>query len=102
MFDTVLRLATVSSGVSSEQSAEPEGGPGAFMRALNVPRNARLGFAFGLVFTVAVYVFFVVIPGAIRSPLWYLALAFVLFVGVGGLATTVLTLMSAYRLSRRL
>jgi len=102
MFDTVLRFAIVPVSVSREQSAEQEGGPGAFMQALNVPRNARLGFAFGLLFTVAVYLFFVVMPGAIRSPLWYLALAFVLFVGVGGLATTALTLVSAYRLSRQL
>jgi len=71
------------------------------LAALNVPRNARWGFAFGTGVTLAVFAFFVVAPGAVvRSPLWYGVLAFVLAVGLGGLATVALTAASAYRLSR--
>ena len=81
---------------------EQPGGRAALVEALEVPRNARRGFAFGLLFTVAVFVFFVVLPGTYRSPLFYVGLGFVLAVAVGGLATTVLTAITAYRLSREL
>lgn len=77
-------------------------GTAAFLAALRVRRNATLGFALGTLFAVAVFVFFVALPGSRRSPLLYVALAFVLAVGVGLLLTTVFTLGSAYRLARRL
>jgi hypothetical protein len=79
-----------------------ESGPQAFMRTLKVPRNAKLGLAVGVVFTVAVFVVFVVIPGTYRSPLWYVALGFVLAVSVGGFVAFLLTMVRAYRLSRDL
>ena len=88
--------------MSADADADRPSGKAAFVEALEVPRNARLGFGFGLVFTIAVFVFFVVIPGTNRSQVYYLALAFVLAVGVGGIATTVLTARTAYRLSKEL
>jgi uncharacterized YccA/Bax inhibitor family protein len=81
------------------------GGPGgraALVRALDVRRNARRGFGFALAFTLAVFAFFVVVPGTARPTPWYLALAFVLAAALGGLATAVLTAHSAYRLSKDL
>lgn len=82
----------------SERS-EPSGRV-AFARALNVRRNAIAGFGFALAVTGGVFGFFVVIPGVSRSPAYYVALAFVLALSLGGLATTVLTLFSAIRLAR--
>lgn len=82
----------------SERS-EPSG-RAALVRALNVRRNARWGFAIGVLVTVVVFGFFVVIPGTYRSPALYVALGFVLAVSLGGLATAVLTLFSAVRLAR--
>jgi len=74
----------------------------AFMQALRVSRNARVGMAVGVAFTLVVFVFFVVIPGTFRSPLWYLGLAGVLALSVGGLVAFLLTLARAIRLSRQL
>jgi len=80
----------------------PESGRAAFVSALRVRRNARWGVAVGLCFTVAVFVFFVVVPGAQRSPLWYIALGFVLVLSTAGLVAFLLTVVRAIRLSRRL
>lgn len=79
---------------------QSESGPAALIEALNVPTHAKRGFLAAAVLTVAVFVFFVVIPGAQRSPLLYATLAFVLFVSLGGLITAVLaagTLISELR-----
>jgi hypothetical protein len=92
----------VSDQTGAGAGADGTSGKAALLEALDVPRNARRGFAFGFVVTLAVFVFFVVVPGTTRSPLYYVALAFVLAAGLGGLATTVLTVRSAYRLSREL
>lgn len=81
------------------ESNEPSG-RAALVRALNVQRNAKIGFAFGVLVSIAVFVFFVVIPGTYRSVLLYVALSFVLAVSLGGLATAVLTMGSAVRLAR--
>ena len=81
---------------------DAESGPAAFMQALAVPRNGKIGVAVGLLFAVVVFVFFVVIPGSYRSLLWYLALGFVLAVSTAGLVAFVLTLARAIRLSRDL
>lgn len=98
--DAILSVPALPPRVSAD--ADRASGKTAFVEALEVPRNARRGFGFGLVFTVAVFVFFVVIPGTNRSELYYLALAFVLAVGIGGIATAVLTMRTAYRLSKEL
>jgi len=87
---------------SATDADDPTSGKAALVEALDVVPNARRGFAFGVVVTVAIFVFFVVIPGVSRSPLYYVALAVVLASGLGGLATAVLTLRSAYRLSHDL
>lgn len=87
-------LPTVSEGT------EPSG-RAAFVRALNVRRNTRVGFAFGTLVAVAVFVFFVVIPGTYRSAALYVALGFVLAISLGGLVTALLTLVSAVRLARQ-
>ena len=77
-------------------------GPAAFMQALRVVRNAKVGAVVGVGFTLAVFVFFVVIPGTYRSPLWYVGLAAVLALSVAGLVAFCLTLARAIRLSRQL
>ncbi|MFB6308687.1 MAG: hypothetical protein ABEH35_05085 [Haloarculaceae archaeon] len=76
-----------------------QSGRAALLEALEVRRNARRGVVFGVVFAVAVFVFFVVVPGA-RSPLLYAALAFVLAASVAGLATAGLVAARAVRLLR--
>ena len=71
-----------------------------FAAALNVRRNAVRGFAFSLLFTAAVLTLFVFVPGTRRPTVYYLGLGFVLVAALGALATTVLTLLSAYSLVR--
>jgi hypothetical protein len=83
-------------------SQDPPERPGTarFAAALGVRRNAAVGFALG----VAVAAFFTY--GAITGPAdaysdaAYVALGFVLAVGVGLLATLLLTAGSAVRLAR--
>lgn len=77
-------------------------GPAAFMQALRVRRNALWGLAVGVAVTLVVFVLFVVLPGTLRSPLWYVGLAFVLALSTGGLVAALLTLVRAIRLSRSL
>jgi len=71
-----------------------------FLAALNVRRNAVRGFSFGLLVTAGVMALFVFLPGTRRATPYYLALGFVLALSLGALATTVLTLLSAYRLAK--
>ena len=80
--------------------SQPESGPGALIEALNVPGHARRGFVTAAIVTVTVFVFFITIPDAQRSPLLYITLSFVLFVSLGGLLTAVFTVVSAVRLAR--
>ena len=71
------------------------------VEALEVRRNATVGLVVGLLTAVAVYGFFVVLPRAtVRSQLYYVALAFVLALTVGALATTLLVVRTAVRLAR--
>ncbi|WP_434737249.1 DUF7536 family protein [Haloarcula montana] len=79
---------------------EQPSGRAAMVQALNVPRNAKLGFGFALVVTGLVFATFV-LPGTGRPAYLYLALAFVLAMSLGGLTTAVLTIGSAVRLARR-
>lgn len=74
----------------------------AFLQALRVRRNAGVGVAVGVTVTVAVFVLFVVVPGTVRSPLWYVGLAFVLATSTAALVAALLTLARAVRLSRHL
>ncbi|WP_266079464.1 DUF7536 family protein [Haladaptatus caseinilyticus] len=76
------------------------------IEALNVRRNAMVGFALSIVFTVLVYFYRVVfigeVPGQAGTPVAFLALGFVLAITLGALFTTLLTLLSARRLARDL
>lgn len=69
------------------------------LRTLEVRRNAKRGFAVGTIIAVAVYVFFVVIPGANHSPLLYATLGFVLAFSFGGLVTAVFVARTAMRVA---
>ena len=81
----------------------PERPPTAqFLESLEVKRNAMIGIAVGALFTLLVYVFFVVIPGGTQATSYYVALAFVLAVTTAGTVALVLTVYSAIRLSRSL
>jgi fucose permease len=95
---------SVAGAKASSGDTRPDrpGGAAALIEALNVRRNAVRGFVFGFVFTVAVFTFFVVVPGVSRSPVYYVALAFVLATGLGALVTAALVLWDAYRLSKTL
>ncbi|XVH30331.1 DUF7536 family protein [Haloferacaceae archaeon DSL9] len=97
-------------GVSDET---PERPPTAMLvRALNVRRNATVGLAVGALLAVAAYLFRVLelfgpFAGTREYPIlgpegWFLILAFVLAVSTAGLVTIVLTIGSAYRLSKEL
>lgn len=93
--DGVFCLPALPTGVSeSEQS-----GAAAMVAALNVVRNAKVGFGLALVTTGAILVVFVA-PGTTRPAYLYGALAFVLAVSLGGLLTAVFTVVSAVRLAR--
>lgn len=83
-----------------DSDPEPEHPRVAFVRALNVARNAKVGFALGALFAAVVFVRFVYLPDRRHSPVLWLMLAFVLAVGTGLLLTVAFTLGSAYRLAR--
>lgn len=98
-FGTDAPIIAPAQSADVSERTEPSG-RAAFVRALNVRRNAKWGFAISLVVTLAVFGFFVVVPGTYRSPALYVALGFVLAVSLGGLTTAVFTLFSAIRLAR--
>lgn len=70
--------------------------------ALGVRRCARRGFAVGAAVALAVFVFFVLIPGTTRPMSLYAGLAVVLGVSTGMLATILLVAWRAGRLVRTL
>ena len=73
------------------------------VEALKVRQNAKRGFLVGILFAVAVYVYFVAVPGTqVWPPVFYLGLAFVVAVTTGLLVTTLLTALSARHLAKNL
>lgn len=82
----------------------------AFMRALRVPRNAKVGAVVGLLLAVAAYVVRVAellgpFRGTQRYPVigvegWFLVLAFVLATSTALLVAALLTTVRAVRLAR--
>jgi fucose permease len=91
----------------------PERPPsGGLVQALSVPRNAKVGLAAGLLLAVGAYLVRVLelfgpFAGSREYPVfgpegWFLMLAFVLATATALLVTALLTLVSAYRLTRRL
>lgn len=92
---------TVDESVTAERS-----GTAAFLDALRVARNAKIGVAVGVVFGALMYVVRVFelrgpAPDGVGGPVLFLALAFVLAFGTAVLVTIVLTSVSAYRAVQR-
>lgn len=83
------------------QTEPPERPRANFVQALSVPRNAKVGFGVGAL--LAGFLLYGVVEGppGQYSVAYYVALAFVLAIGVGLLVTFLLTLGSAYRLAKR-
>ncbi|MCU4973703.1 hypothetical protein OB955_13260 [Halobacteria archaeon AArc-m2/3/4] len=82
---------------------DPERPPTAHvLEALEVKRNAAIGLGTGVAFAVILFVLFVV-PGPTRAePIYYVGLAFVAAVTIGGSIAVLLTIRSAVKLSREL
>ena len=95
--------------------ADDSPGPARLIEALDVARNARIGFGVGLVLAALMYAYRVAelggpvtvnssaAPNATappESPALFLMLAFVLAVSAGALVTALLTVGSAVRLAR--
>ncbi len=79
------------------------GGRAALVEALHVRQNLKRGVAAGVAFTAAIFLFFIVLaPTTVRSPLYYIALAFVLAMASSGLAAALLVMVRAYRLTKEL
>ncbi|WP_336036082.1 DUF7536 family protein [Halobacterium yunchengense] len=98
MSESSGRPADGAADASSDRS-----GVDALVAALDVPRQARRGFLVGLLAAAGTYYFFVVASGGSPYSTPYLvALALVLAFTTGLLATLVLTVVAAYRLSRDL
>ncbi|SIR56990.1 hypothetical protein SAMN05421858_2874 [Haladaptatus litoreus] len=76
------------------------------IEALNLRRNAIIGFALSALFTTLVYAYRVVFIGEVQgqagTPVSFLALAVVLALTLGALITAVLTFVSARNLARDL
>jgi hypothetical protein len=79
------------------------GGRAALVEALHVRQNLKRGVVVGVAFTAAIFLFFVVLaPGTVRSPVYYVALAFVLAMTSSMLAAALLVMQRAYKLTRDL
>ena len=79
------------------------GGRAALVEALHVRQNLKRGMGVGIAFTAAIFLFFVVLaPNTVRSPVYYVALAFVLALTSSGLAAALLVMHRAYRLTKEL
>jgi hypothetical protein len=91
-------------GTPGQHPAMPERpGVDRLIEALGVRRQAIRGFGAAFVLAAAVFALFVLAPAETARPApLYLALAFVLWVTVGALATAVLVAGAAYKLSREL
>lgn len=70
--------------------------------ALNVRRNAAIGFGLGILFTLFVVWIYVLVPDRQFSLGLWATLGFVLAVGTGLLLSAVFTLGSAFRRAREL
>lgn len=93
-------------GTPGETVPDRPGGATALIDTLDIPRNARIGVAVGVLFAVLVYAYrflevFGPAPDA-AGPVYFLMLAFVLAVGVALLTTVVLTVRTAVREAREL
>lgn len=95
--------------------SEDSPGPARLIEALNVARNAKVGFAVGTGLAVLMYVYRVAelggpttpavngtsgVSATPESPALFLMLAFVLATSAGALLTGLLTVVAAVRLTR--
>ncbi|MFB6205996.1 MAG: hypothetical protein ABEJ05_05660 [Haloglomus sp.] len=85
-------------------AAERPGRPGVagVLAALNVRRNAAVGFGLGIAFTLLVVYIYVIVPSRQYSLALWATLGIVLATGTGLLLTVVFTLWSAIRRAREL
>ena len=87
--------------VTDDRPGRP--GTAAFLAALRVRRNAKVGFTVGAVLALAILALVVRGAEAAQYPIFlYAALAFVLAVGVGLLLTAVFTVGVAVRRAREM
>lgn len=84
--------------MTQEQPDRP--GTAQFLAALHVRRNATVGFVVGIVVAVFFTYGAVTGPAGSYSDVAYLALGFVLAVGLGLLVAAAITVVSAVRLAR--
>ncbi|RRJ33149.1 hypothetical protein EIK79_03525 [Halocatena pleomorpha] len=89
-----------------ESETADRSGTAAFLDALRVARNGKIGIGVGVAFAALMYVVRVFelrgpAPDGVGGPFLFLALAFVLAFGTALLVTIVLTVVSAYRAVRR-
>ncbi|MFB6106593.1 MAG: hypothetical protein ABEJ70_06440 [Halobacteriaceae archaeon] len=76
---------------------------GSLVGALEVRRQALRGTVVGVAVSLALFGFFVVLPGATRTaPVYYVALGFVLAASLSALVTAVLLAVELVRLGRTL
>ena len=107
LWTVLLFEHVVNSDTPTDSPVDSESGTAAFLDALNVSRNAKIGLVVGIAFAALVYVvrMFELLGPAQREvggPILYLGLAFVLAFGTFVIVTTILTLVSAYRRTREL
>lgn len=93
-------------GAASEDPPMSENVPdrppkGEVLRTLAVRRNAIRGFTAGALFAAALYVVFVLLPGSTFSPIFFVALAFVVAMTSGAIVTAILVAITAYGVARR-
>jgi hypothetical protein len=109
------RLRAAVSDLDADSAADPDADPAAtsgnvpdrpgvanVVAALNVRRNAAVGFGIGVAFTLFVVYVYVVVPDRPYSLALWATLGFVLAVGTGLLLTAILTVGSAIRRAREL
>jgi fucose permease len=88
---------------ASEDVPERPGGTANFFRAINVERNAKLGFGIGIILALGLLAVIVANATSSDYPVFlYAGLAFVLATGVGLLLTMVFTVGSLVRKAREL
>jgi hypothetical protein len=101
-------VADTDAGPDQKREVDPQANvperPGVanLIDALNVRRNAAVGFGLGILFTLFIVYVYVILPDRAYSLGLWATLGFVLAVGTGLLLSAVFTLGSAFRRAREL
>ena len=101
-------VADTDAGTDQEREVDPQANvperPGVanLIDALNVRRNAAVGFGLGVLFTLFIVWIYVIVPNRQFSLGLWATLGFVLAVGTGLLLSAVFTIGSAVRRAREL